>query len=197
MQKKSTSTDPGIQLIVFLGNPGKDYEKTRHNVAWLAARHLGFYGSLVWQSKFKALYSVFSGDKRLILLMPQTFMNLSGEAVRSCADFFKIAPGEILAVHDELELPFASAGFRCGGGLGGHKGLVSINKHLGTGDFWRLRLGIGRPLHGDASSHVLGKFSADEEPLLGIFLQKAAEILMEGVKDPAKTAASYGKVSLL
>ena len=190
MQKKST-----IQLVVFLGNPGKEYEKTRHNVAWLAAEHLSFYASLAWQNKFKGLYAILPGESRLVLLMPQTFMNLSGECVRSCAGFFKIPPHEILVVHDELELPFGAAGFRCGGGLGGHKGLRSLSNNLGTKDFWRLRLGIGRPARSDVSSHVLGRFSPEEEALLGDFLGKAANVLVECVQDPEKAASDYGKIN--
>ena len=193
MKEKATP----VQLIVFLGNPGKKYENTRHNVAWLAACYLNFYDSLAWQNKFKGQYAVFSGDSRLILLKPRTFMNLSGDCVRSCAEFFKIPPGEVLAVHDELELPFGSAGFRCGGGLGGHKGLRSLSNNLGTKDFWRLRLGIGRPLRGDVSSHVLGRFSPGEEALLGDFLGKAANLLLECVQDPQKAASNYGKISFL
>ena len=195
MEKKAIS----IQLIVFLGNPGKEYENTRHNVAWLAARRLGFYPSLTWQNKFSGFYAVFSQgpQSRLILLKPGTFMNLSGEPVRSCAEFFKIPPGEILVVHDEVELPFGTAGFRLGGGLGGHNGLRSISKNIGTNDFWRFRLGVGRPDRGDVSSHVLGRFSPTEEAIMDDFLGKAAEVLMECAADPEKAAAVYGKISIL
>ena len=183
-------------MLVFLGNPGKEYEKTRHNAAWLAAQRLPFYEALTWQNKFKGLYAVFAGQSRLILLMPQTFMNLAGSCVSACAGFFKIAPGEIMAVHDELELPFAAIGFRFGGGLGGHNGLRSLKESLGTGDFWRLRLGIGRPARGDVSSHVLGRFSDTEEALLGDFLGKAVDILPACIEDPEKAALDYAKISL-
>ena len=195
MDKKSCRP---LHLIVFLGNPGKEYEKTRHNVAWLTARELPFYSSLAWQEKFKGLYAAVPAEwgSRLILLMPQTFMNLSGESVRACADFFKIPPGEILAVHDEVELPFGSAGFRRGGGLGGHKGLRSLATNLAANDFWRLRLGIGRPARGEVSSHVLGRFSPAEEALLGDYMKKAAELLLKCAADPEKAAADHGKISL-
>jgi PTH1 family peptidyl-tRNA hydrolase len=191
MREKSTSK---IRVFVFLGNPGKEYEKTRHNAAWLAVRRLPFYDSLVWQEKFKGRYAV-SPDKS-ILLMPQTFMNLSGDCVRACMSFFKIVPTGLAVIHDDIELPFGTVGFRLGGGLGGHNGLRSIHKSLGTPEFWRFRLGIGRPARGDAGAHVLGRFSQEEEPLLDAYLQKAAAILLECALSPEAGAANYGKVSI-
>ncbi|MDR3200626.1 MAG: aminoacyl-tRNA hydrolase [Spirochaetales bacterium] len=186
-----------LQLFVFLGNPGKEYEKTRHNVAWRTAECLSFYASLAWQEKFKgrcASTPVPSG--RLVLLMPQTFMNLSGECVRACMDFFKMEAGELLVIHDEVELPFGTISFREGGGLGGHNGLKSIRKNLGTDGFWRFRIGVGRPERGDVSSHVLGRFSPVEESLLNTYLEKAANILLECAADPTAAAAAYGKTPI-
>jgi PTH1 family peptidyl-tRNA hydrolase len=192
MQKESTSQ---IRLFVFLGNPGKEYEKTRHNAAWLAARRLPFYDSLVWQEKFKGRYAV-CPDKS-ILLMPQTFMNLSGDCVRACMGFFKLSPAGIVVIHDEIELPFGTAGSRFGGGAGGHNGLRSVRQSLGTPEFWRFRLGVGRPDRGDAAAHVLGRFSPSEEALLEDFFTKAAGILTECAADAEKAAALYGKIGLL
>jgi PTH1 family peptidyl-tRNA hydrolase len=192
MREKSTSK---IRLFVFLGNPGKEYEKTRHNAAWMAARRLPFYDSLLWQEKFKGRYAV-CPDKS-ILLLPQTFMNLSGDCVRACMAFFKIGPAGLAVVHDDMELPFGTAGFRFAGGLGGHKGLRSIRKNLGTQEFWRFRLGVGRPGRGDAGGHVLGRFTPSEEALLADFFTKAAGILMECAADTEKAAAVYGKTGLL
>ncbi|MDR1933019.1 MAG: aminoacyl-tRNA hydrolase [Spirochaetales bacterium] len=189
-----------IQLLVFLGNPGKEYEKTRHNVAWMAAEQLPFYASLAWQEKFKGRYALTGAGQpagRLILLTPQTFMNLSGDCVRACMSFFKIEAGRLLVVHDETELPFGTISFRRGGGLGGHNGLKSIRNNLGTADFWRLRIGVGRPARGDVSSHVLGRFSPAEEPLLEVCLGKVAEILPECCADPEIGAAAYGKTRVI
>jgi PTH1 family peptidyl-tRNA hydrolase len=223
MQKKinkpSNGKDTEIRLLAFLGNPGKEYEKTRHNIAWLAAKRFSFYASLVWQEKWKGRYAVFSGENppgRLILLMPQTFMNLSGSCVQACMDFFKIKPEELLVVHDEIELPFGTAGFKKGGGLGGHNGLRSIQKSLSSADFWRFRLGVGRPpsrfqklrqpepaivkpfqARGNVSSFVLGRFSPEEEPLLDIYLKQAAAILLACAANPEDSAAVYGKTSIL
>jgi PTH1 family peptidyl-tRNA hydrolase len=192
MRKESTSK---IRLLVFLGNPGKEYEKTRHNAAWLAARRLPFYDSLLWQEKFKGRYAVCQ-DKS-ILLMPQTFMNLSGDCVRACMAFFKISPAGLVVIHDDIELPFGTAGFRFAGGLGGHNGLRSIQKSLGTPEFWRFRLGVGRPVRGTAADHVLGRFTPSEEALLADFFTKAAEILTECAAGAEKAAALYGKTCLL
>jgi PTH1 family peptidyl-tRNA hydrolase len=192
-----------IRLLVFLGNPGREYEKTRHNAAWLVAEKLPLYASLAWQEKWKGRYAVFpdgpAGETALdrrILLLPRTYMNASGTCVRACMDFFKIATGELLVVHDEIGLPLGLAGFRKGGGLGGHNGLRSIQQNLGQADFWRFRLGVGRPAHGDVSSHVLGRFTREEEALLDTYLEKAAAVLLECAAEPEKAAARYGKTPI-
>jgi PTH1 family peptidyl-tRNA hydrolase len=112
-------------------------------------------------------------------------------------DFLKIETEELLVVHDEIELPFGTAGFRKGGGLAGHNGLRSIRENLPTAAFWRLRLGIGRPARGDASSYVLGRFTRDEEISLDIYLKKASAILLECAARPETAAATYGKLALL
>lgn len=191
-----------IRLIALLGNPGTEYRRTRHNAAWLLADHFSFSGGLSWQEKFRGRWAALSpgaagGDGKLFLLMPQTFMNLTGECVRDLMGFFKILPSELAAVHDEVELPFGTAGFRFGGGLGGHNGLRSLQKNLATADFYRFRIGIGRPARGDVSSHVLGKFSPEEEPLLEYFLGKAAGILEECVRDPEPAEKKYKKALIL
>ena len=138
-----------ISLIAFLGNVGREYERTRHNAAWIAADHLNICAGISWQHKFRGLYGRFpaavSGGAAVHALKPETYMNLSGEAVGEAAQFFKIPPAEILIVHDELELPPAALSLKWSGGLGGHNGLRSIKAALGTPDFWRLRIGIGRP----------------------------------------------------
>jgi PTH1 family peptidyl-tRNA hydrolase len=191
-----------IRLLVFLGNPGKEYEDTRHNAAWLAVKNLPFYASLAWQEKWKGRCAVFPGGNtggetlgRLTLLLPQTYMNLSGDCVRACMDFFKIKTEELLVIHDEIELPFAAVGFRKGGGLGGHKGLRSIQRNLSSAGFWRMRLGIGRPARADVASHVLGRFSREEEVFLDTYLKKAAAILLECAACPEAGAVKYRKFS--
>lgn len=167
-----------IGAVVFLGNPGKEYEKTRHNAGWMVAD--GWPDPLAWQEKFKGRWtSVLGVGGKVPFLKPLTFMNLSGESVRALVDFFKIDPEALLVVHDELELPFGEVRFQKGGGLGGHNGLRSLKQHLGTQDFHRLRIGIGRPPRGDVSSFVLSRFSADEEAVLPRTLDQAVAILRQ------------------
>ena len=192
-----------IRLIALLGNPGKEYEKTRHNAAWLMADRLGFSDSLVWQEKFNGRYAVrnagasSAAGNQVYLVKPGTYMNLSGECVQKIMGFFKIAPDEMIAVHDELELPFGTVGFRRAGGLGGHNGLRSLVKSLGTDDFYRFRIGIGRPARGDVTSHVLGRFSQEEEVVLDAYLRRAAGILETCEANPAEAEKNSKKISVL
>jgi PTH1 family peptidyl-tRNA hydrolase len=131
-----------LQLAVFLGNPGSQYKNNRHNAAWMLAEKLPFYSSLDWHKKFKGLYAVMDS---LHFLKPQTYMNLSGESAQAAASFFKIKLEEIIVIHDEIELPFGTLSLKFSGGLGGHNGLRSMKAVFGSADFWRLRIGIGRP----------------------------------------------------
>ena len=145
-----------ISLVVFLGNYGKEYEKTRHNAAWLFAASLDFFPRLSWQRKFRGQWASLpwrSGqeERQVYFLMPETYMNLSGESAAGLASFYKIPPQEILAVHDEIELDFGTVSLKRGGGLGGHNGLRSLKSCLGTPDFWRIRLGVGKPPHPDGN----------------------------------------------
>lgn len=138
----------GIRLIVGLGNPGKEYEATRHNAGfWLVERLADeLHGAFRAEAKFHGLAAKVSIERRdLWLLKPQTYMNASGRAVSALAGFYKIEPAEILVVHDELDLPPGAAKLKKGGGHAGHNGLRDIAAALKTPDFWRLRLGIGHP----------------------------------------------------
>lgn len=168
-----------IRLVVFLGNPGREYEKTRHNVGWMVADSLSF--SLAWREKFKGLLAERSGVR---FLKPATFMNRSGESVIACASFFRIAAPEILVVHDDLELTFERVDLRDGGGLAGHNGLKDIARVLATRDFGRLRVGISRPKRGNPSGYVLSRFSPEEEALLPGVLSHAAGLLEERLAAP-------------
>jgi PTH1 family peptidyl-tRNA hydrolase len=145
-----------IKLLVGLGNPGPEYESTRHNAGfwWIdaVARALGAH--LALERGFHGLVARASVQGRGVwLLQPQTFMNLSGRSVAALARFYKIAPEEILVVHDELDLPPGQAKLKQGGGHAGHNGLRDIHAQLGSADYWRLRLGIGHP---GARSEVVG-----------------------------------------
>ncbi len=164
-----------IKLICALGNPGREYAQTRHNAGWLFLD--SWQGYLDWQKKFKGEYAVHHSPRKLTFLKPLTFMNKSGESLRACSDFFSITPEEILVIHDDLELTFGEAAVKQGGGLGGHNGLKSIKHHLGTSEFYRLRLGIGRPERGSVSNHVLSRFSPQEEAELSLMFAKAASLM--------------------
>ena len=140
------------RLIVGLGNPGRDYEETRHNAGfWFCARLAQKWGaSLAMESRFHGI--VGRGAQGVWMVLPQTFMNRSGQSVGALARFHRIDPAEILVVHDELDIPPGQLRLKFGGGMGGHNGLKDITSHLGTQDYWRLRIGIGHP--GDRSEVV-------------------------------------------
>ncbi|CEM60848.1 aminoacyl-tRNA hydrolase [Treponema phagedenis] len=163
-----------IKLIAFLGNHGREYARTRHNAAWIISEKIAVSKNVSWQHKFSGNYAQapFSctGGEVVHLLKPETYMNLSGVSVKALVSFYKLKPEEILVVHDELELAPAAISFKWAGGLGGHNGLRSIKAQLGTADFWRLRIGIGRPdfsaqggnAHPDIAGYVLSLFSQHE-----------------------------------
>jgi peptidyl-tRNA hydrolase, PTH1 family len=154
-------------LVVGLGNPGKEYEHTRHNVGFDVVDELASkIGADAFREKFSGLYAKgrIAGDD-VILLKPQTYMNLSGQSVQPAAAFFKVAPGSIVVVHDELDLPFRDVRLKLGGGHAGHNGLRSMIERLGTADFVRVRMGIGKPpagFKGATADFVLSRFDALE-----------------------------------
>ncbi|MDA3832841.1 MAG: aminoacyl-tRNA hydrolase [Spirochaetales bacterium] len=170
--------------LVCLGNPGKQYEKTRHNAGWMLCRRLfEICGEqLNWTEKFHSQFaesfSLF-GEKTFIQ-HPQKFMNRSGIGVRELVTFYKLLSESLVVVHDDLETPFGDVTFQFGGGHGGHNGIRSIIQELGTPDFFRLKIGIGRPLGKETvSAFVLGKFSQEEEISLPRIINSAAELLDE------------------
>ncbi|HSW66559.1 MAG TPA: aminoacyl-tRNA hydrolase [Bacillota bacterium] len=155
-------------LVVGLGNPGKEYDDTRHNIGFACLDAFTKTGDFEpWISK-KDLKCVASsatlGDTRVIIIKPTTFMNLSGEAVQAVMHFYKISPGKVIVVHDELDVPFGQIRLRTGGSSAGHNGLKSIIGHLGE-DFARVRIGIGpkEPLAMDSADFVLQKFSKEQQ----------------------------------
>jgi PTH1 family peptidyl-tRNA hydrolase len=146
-RRQGTSLD---LLVAGLGNPGREYARNRHNVGWLVADELARRHDGAWRGKFNGqLAEVRIDGHRVALFKPETFMNESGRAVRAAASFFKVDPDAILVVHDESDLEPGRLQARRGGGLAGHNGLRSIAQHLGTPDFLRLRVGVGRPGRGD------------------------------------------------
>lgn len=181
-----------VRLYAFLGNHGREYRGNRHNVAWQFLESLPFYGELRFERKFKGRFAQWEGPSgRVWLLAPETYMNLSGDSAAELMRFFQIGPDEILAVHDELELPFGVFGFKQGGGLGGHNGLRSLEARLGTRDFSRLRFGIGRPDHPDVAGYVLSDFTKAEREALdcSVFPRAASALevcLREGFEEAYK-----------
>ena len=152
-------------LWVGLGNPGPEHAKQRHNIGFMALDAIQRrHGFSPWRSKFKSDLAEGSlAGRRILLLKPQTYMNGSGDAVKPASAFHKIAPGDITAWHDELDLAPAKLRVKSGGGTAGHNGLRDMQRALGTADFVRVRLGIGHPGHKDrVSGYVLGPFAKDE-----------------------------------
>jgi PTH1 family peptidyl-tRNA hydrolase len=169
-----------IRLIVGLGNPGPDYEQTRHNAGfWLVDQ---LTPSLARDKNFNALVAKTRiANQEVWLLEPQTYMNRSGQSVGALARFYKIAPEEILVVHDELDLPPGAAKLKKGGSSGGHNGLKDITSALGTQDYWRLRLGIGHPrtlnLQQGVADFVLHRPRKEEMPLIEKAIDNSLPIL--------------------
>ena len=184
-----------IKLVAFLGNYGKEYEKTRHNVSWYFEDSLPFAGKLSWQNKFKGEIASFTPQElsqwacdtkicskkdgspvlvpeespsHIYFLKPLTYMNLSGDSIIKVANFYKIQPSEIMVVHDELELEPGFVSLKWSGGLGGHNGLRSTKAVLNTPDFFRLRFGIGRPDNDNigVADWVLSRFTAEQQELM-------------------------------
>jgi len=153
-----------LRLIVGLGNPGADYAKTRHNAGfWFCERLAHELGApLKHESRFHGLVGT-SRATGVHLLLPQTFMNRSGQAVRALMQFYRVEPAEMLVVHDELDVPPGQMRLKFGGGLGGHNGLKDITAHLGTQDYWRLRIGIGHPGDKNEVIHYVLKPPRKEE----------------------------------
>jgi peptidyl-tRNA hydrolase, PTH1 family len=154
-------------LVAGLGNPGRGYERTRHNLGWLAVDELAHRHGGSFRSKFSGRLAELRVDgKRVALLKPETYMNESGRSLAAAARFFKIEPDALLVVHDDVDLEPGRLQARAGGGLAGHNGLRSIAAALGTNDFLRLRIGVGRPGRGDhrsVSDYVLSNFEPDED----------------------------------
>lgn len=184
------------QLIVGLGNPEPKYDHTRHNIGFEFVDRLAsdWGASLQDNKKFHGYWAeVRHGGKKLGLLKPTTYMNRSGQSLRAVIDWYKIPPESVLVVYDDMDLPLGRLRLRLKGSAGGHNGIKSIIAHLGTQDFPRLRIGIGKAqFQGDKQtiSHVLGKFAPDEQPVLKAVLGLAEDALAMGLREGVEKAMS-------
>ena len=180
-------------LIVGLGNPGAEYAKNRHNIGFQCIDHLAqACGIKVSRRRHKALLGKGRiGEHHVIVVKPLTFMNNSGQAVQRVSSWYKIPPERILVIYDELDLPVGRIRLRSGGSSGGHKGCKSIIAALGTQGFARLRIGIGRPVHGDPVDYVLSDFDREQEPIIKTAREQTTEIvslfLNEGIREAMNT----------
>jgi PTH1 family peptidyl-tRNA hydrolase len=176
-------------LVAGLGNPGREYAATRHNVGFMVADELARRLGGSWRAKFSGdLAEVRLDGLRLALLKPQTFMNESGRSVGAAARFFKVEPDDLLVVHDEVDLEPGRLQARLGGGLAGHNGLRSVAQHLGTPEFGRLRIGVGRPERGDprpVADFVLSEFSPelDVDSLVARAADAVETVATEGLEE--------------
>lgn len=172
---------PPIQLIVGLANPGKEYAETRHNAgAWFVEELAQYtHSTLRNDAKYHGLHALIDiHDQPCHLLIPTTFMNRSGQAVRACMNYLKIAPESILIAHDEIDLPVGTIKLKFDGGDGGHNGLKDIIRHLGTKQFYRLRIGVGRPTDSkDVVDYVLKNPSKADRKTIDHALQEAHDAL--------------------
>jgi peptidyl-tRNA hydrolase, PTH1 family len=177
-------------LVAGLGNPGREYERTRHNAGWLVLDELARRQAGSWRSKFSgSLAEIRLEGARLALLKPETYMNESGRSVAAGARFFKVPAESLLVVHDDVDLEPGRLQARRGGGLAGHNGLRSLAQHLGTQDFLRLRIGVGRPGRGDPRSvadWVLSPFAAEEDA--EALIARAADAVETIVRDGLESA---------
>lgn len=178
-----------MKIVVGLGNPGREYAATRHNLGFMVVDELArrFHGE-GWRNRFRAeITQVSDGLEKLVLVKPQTYMNLSGIAMREVMHWFKVAPQDSLIVVDDIDLPFQTIRMRARGGSGGHNGLKSIFAELSTDDIPRLRLGVGRG-RGDASRQVLSRFSATELAEVPSIIEAAADCVIAWERDGVITA---------
>lgn len=191
-----TRSEP-VHGIVGLGNPGKEYQDTRHNIGFtvvdvLAKRH-DVNLKRKWRFKGRAGLAVIEGRK-ILLFKPLTYMNLSGMAVRPAIDYYGIEPGNLIVVVDDVNLDPGMVRIRSSGSAGGHNGLKSIIGALGTENFSRIRIGVGAKPAGSLKGHVLGRFSRDEAELIGTVIEQAADAVETVLKQGVSTAMNlYNK----
>jgi peptidyl-tRNA hydrolase, PTH1 family len=176
-------------LVAGLGNPGPRHERDRHNVGWMVVDEIARRRNASFRSKFSGrVGDARIDDRRLALLKPETYMNESGRSISAAARYYKVAPGDVLVVHDDVDLELGRLQARAGGGLAGHNGLRSIAQALGTSDFLRLRIGVGRPGRGDqrdVAAFVLAPFEVheDREGIVSRAADAVETLVFEGIEE--------------
>lgn len=182
-----------MYLIVGLGNPEKEYANTRHNMGFDTINEIAKKNNIeINKNKFKGLYgtAIIQG-KKVILLKPQTYMNLSGESIKKIADFYNIEPENIIVIYDDIDTQIGSIRIRKKGSAGSHNGMKSVIEKLGTTEFARIRVGIGRPqFKNDMINYVLQKLTKEEQQELAVGTKKAAEAIEELLKNGIEIAMS-------
>ncbi|MBE6415017.1 MAG: aminoacyl-tRNA hydrolase [Akkermansiaceae bacterium] len=183
------SSELPIRIIVGLGNPGRDYAETRHNVGFMVLDRLARRFGAEWKSD-KARKGELAAGPGVLLIKPQTFMNCSGECVGPIMRYYKFDPAQVLVIYDDISFPVGTMRLRAGGSAGGHNGMKSLIAHLGGEKFPRLRVGIGAPGQKEMVGHVLGKFAPDERPLLEECLARAEEATVLMLQEGFQAAAN-------
>ena len=176
-------------LIVGLGNPGKEYKNTRHNIGFEAIDVISKkYKIEVNRIKFKGVYGeTFIGREKVILLKPSTYMNLSGESIRAVMDFYKVSQENVLVIYDDISLEVGRLRIRDKGSAGGHNGIKSIISHMGTEEFGRIKIGVGQP-NGDLVKYVLGNLAKEERKILDEVLETVVSATEVIIKEDVKEA---------
>ena len=174
-----------MKIVVGLGNPGKKYDGTRHNVGYAVVDALAEGpGVSSFQKRFESQVAEWrEGDEKILLLKPETFMNLSGLAVRQALDFYQLTPDGLLVVCDDINLPLGKLRFRARGTHGGHNGLRDIQNHLGDTEYARLRIGVDAPQEDGTVDHVLGRFRPSEKPIIKDAIQTAVQGVVLWVRE--------------
>jgi len=178
-----------VKLIAGLGNPGEQYQSNRHNLGFLTLDYLaGRHDIPLKKQGFEALFGKGKiGNETVLLAKPQTYMNLSGIALERLVSYFKVDIKDLIVVHDDLDLPFETIRLKKGGGEGGHKGLMSIVQHVGSADFLRVRIGIGKPIRKSmVEKYVLSPFAEEEQnavpSILAVACDVVAEVILSGIE---------------
>lgn len=184
---KRTTNSP-VRIVVGLRNPGADYEGTRHNVgSEVVQRLLERLGETPGKAPARISGQIAQtgvGDDRSLFLLPYTYMNESGRVVRAALDYYKVAPEDLLVVHDDIDLPFGRLRLQVAGGSGGHNGIRSVEKAVGSKDFSRLKVGVGRPPGSqDPASYVLRPFAKSERPEVDLMVQDAVDVVERWLED--------------